>query len=125
MCSQAVCRDSGWDNHPPHIDDCDFGMVRFGFGCADFQECPVNVVQVGLGTNATFIQNVCGSHDHWNQNIHWMLKCVSERRSCAIKGIGIEPVEEHVQTLQRLADQSVRKRCACVRCHWGAQFARS
>ena len=100
-------------------------MVRFGFGRADFQERPVNVVHVGLGTSATFIQNVCGNHDEWHRNIDWMLQCVSKMRSWAIKGIGIELVKQHMQTLQRLADQSVRKRCACVRCHWGAQFARS
>lgn len=85
-------------HEPPRAADHDSGAVRCG-PCG-FDGRTVNVVQVGLGTNATFIQNI-GAPEEWDRSIHWMMRCVSEQRPGSITGIGVEPVEEHVQNLQR------------------------
>merc|ERR1719215_1511560 len=89
------------NGNPSHNDDDDWSAVRCG--PRGFEDRIVNVIQVGLGTNATFIQNICGGDEEWDRSIHWMLKCVSEQRPGKITGIGVEPVEEHVLSLQRRA----------------------
>lgn len=66
-----------------------------------FEGGRVNVVQVGLGTNATFIQNIAGSRDEWDKEIGWMMEVVSVDRSDIISGVGVEPVKEHLETLHQ------------------------
>ena len=60
----------------------------------------MNVVQVGLGNNATFLQNLAGTEEEWDPHIKWLLECVSEDRPEHVSGIGVEPVEQHVRALE-------------------------
>ena len=47
-------------------------------GKRDFKGKRVHVVQIGLGTNATFIQNVASPYyEGWDKGIEWILQCVS------------------------------------------------
>ena len=86
------------DNNIAHTQSSKFDAVCRG-PCNFFCRM-VNIVQVGLGTNATFVQNICGEDEDWDASIHWMLRCVSEKRPGAVTGIGVEPVKEHLQSLQ-------------------------
>ena len=65
-----------------------------------FEGKDVQVVQVGLGTNATFIQNLCDDSRKWNRGIAWLLEVVSEPRPQHVTGVAVEPVFEHFQALQ-------------------------
>ena len=71
-------------------------------GAKDFHAQRINVVQIGLGTNSTFLQNIGGEDDEWKEDIHWVLKAVSETAPHLIIGVAIEPVAEHVQALERM-----------------------
>ena len=44
----------------------------------------VNVVQVGLGTNSTFMQNVAGEPHEWDSNTAWLMETVVEKRAARI-----------------------------------------
>lgn len=69
----------------------------------DFQQERINFVQIGLGTNSTFIQNVAGERHEWDKNVDWLLRASSEQRPEEIKGIAVEPVSELVAALRRPA----------------------
>ena len=70
-----------------------------------FGGCRLHVVQVGLGTNATFIQNLAGAPEEWDNTIAWLLETISESRPNLIKGVGVEPVEDRAVALRRVADR--------------------
>ena len=59
----------------------------------------VNVEQVGLGTNSTFMQNLAGEPHEWDSNTAWLMETVVEKRAERITGVGVEPVEEHLRAL--------------------------
>lgn len=69
----------------------------------DFGGRRVNIVQVGLGTNSTFIQNLGAERDEWDYNTEVLLGALSETRHDYVTGIGVEPVHEHVNSLLRIA----------------------
>ena len=71
------------------------------WGRQSFDGRDVHVVQVGLGTNSTFIHNFRGNVEDWDSTIAWMLEVVSEDKPGAISGVGVEPVFQHVDTLQQ------------------------
>jgi len=66
----------------------------------DFEGQRINFVQIGLGTNSTFIQNCAGADGEWDRGIDWLLDVTSERRPHAVKGVAVEPVAEHVEALR-------------------------
>ena len=66
----------------------------------DFNGRRIQVVQVGLGTNSTFVQNLSGAQAVWNKNISCLLETVTETRPWLIEGIGVEPVKEHAEKLR-------------------------
>ena len=70
----------------------------------DFGGNRVNVVQIGLGTNSTFVQNLVGPEDDWCPNVAWLLETASECSPKKFTGIGVEPVPEHAQAM---ADVSI------------------
>ena len=74
-----------------------FGLCDFGGECVD-------VVQVGLGTNSTFLQNVGGCSYEWNYYIDKMLQMIRPLGCLpsSITGIAVEPVQEHVSRLCEL-----------------------
>jgi len=69
----------------------------------DFKGRRVQVVQVGLGTNSTFIQNLSREWDDWSPNINWLMEALSETRPRFMSGVGVEPVAEHAHAMQMLA----------------------
>lgn len=67
----------------------------------DFEAGRINFVQIGLGTNSAFIQNVAGEEHEWDKNIDWLLRACSEYRQHNVRGIAVEPVSELVAALCR------------------------
>ena len=51
----------------------------------------VNVVQIGLGTFGTFIQNLAGRSDEWSNNVKWLLDACSLQRAGRMSGVAVEP----------------------------------
>jgi len=64
-----------------------------------------HVVQIGLGTFATVVQNLAGEPHEWDPVIAWLLEAVSETRAESLRVVAVEPVLEHVQRLRRLASK--------------------
>ena len=60
----------------------------------DFQGQRVHVVQIGLGTNSTVIQNLAGAWHEWCSSISWLMDSISERRRSELRGIAVEPVKK-------------------------------
>ena len=69
----------------------------------DFKGARLRFVQIGLGTNITFIQNLAGKPDHWSGIVHWLLTATSIYETRLAKGVGIEPVNHLAQFHARLA----------------------
>ena len=70
----------------------------------DFKGKRINFVQIGLGTNSTFIQNCGGQWHEWDKNIDWLLWACSEHQQDKVRGIAVEPVAELVDALRGPAD---------------------
>lgn len=51
----------------------------------------VHFVQIGLGTNTTFLQNLSALGEDWSYTIDWLLSACSERRPDKVLGISVEP----------------------------------
>ena len=67
-----------------------------------FSDKRVHVVQVGMDTNQTFVQNLAGPASEWDASIDWLLGSISEdrhHRKEYITGIAVEPVQEHINAL--------------------------
>ncbi len=64
----------------------------------DFDNRRVHFVQVGLGTNSTFIQNCAGEPHEWDWTIQWLMKAMSDQRP--VEGVAVEPVVELVDALR-------------------------
>jgi len=75
----------------------------------NFQNQRVQIIQVGLGTNSTFIQNLLGDRNVWCPNVAWLMESLSEARPNFIKGIGVEPVAEHAKAMQKLAKKGLHQ----------------
>jgi len=61
------------------------------------------MVQIGLGTFATVVQNLAGEPSEWDPVIAWLLESLGEVEPDRIRAVGVEPVREHVQRLRDLA----------------------
>ena len=79
--------------------------VRMQVKRLDFEGEKINVVQIGLGTNATFIQNCAGERDDRDVNIDWLQWACSEHRQNRVRGIAVEPVTELVNALRGPVDR--------------------
>ena len=62
-------------------------------------------MQVGLGTNSTFIQNLGGLQRDWCATIDWLLETVSEGNPARVNGVGVEPVAEHAEAMRSIASR--------------------
>ena len=69
----------------------------------DFGGKQAHFVQIGLGTNTTFIQNLAGQDQDWSGCIHQLLSTCSERRPKFVRGIAVEPVKHHAAAMRSLA----------------------
>ena len=58
----------------------------------DFKGKKLHFLQIGLGNNTTFIQNMAGPWDQWSQKAHWLVQALSEQRPECVRGVGVEPV---------------------------------
>ena len=74
-------------------------------GLLDFNGSRVQVVQVGLGTNSTFVQNLGGKRGEWCPMMDWLLKTVSERSSDRLQGVAVEPVTDHARAMRAIASR--------------------
>ena len=63
----------------------------------------VSVVQIGLGTFGTFMQNLVG--DEKDCCIDWLLGACSEKTRAKVTGIAVEPMPEHIDRLRPVASQ--------------------
>ena len=78
-------------------DDSGGGAVPV-YGNKGFHGQRLNVLQIGLGTYGTFLQNLAYP-DHAHMSIAWLLKSVSDQ-SNSFLGVGVDPVPEHIGTLR-------------------------
>ena len=78
-------------------------------GKRDFGGKRVHVVQIGLGTNSTFIQNVASPYDEdWDKGIDWILQSASSALSpSGLTGVAVEPAAEHAQAFRPLVEKSL------------------
>ena len=76
------------------------------YGTHDFDGRRVHIVQIGLGTNSTFIQNFASSRD-WDKGLDWILQIVSDVSPECLTGVAVEPASEHVESLLPWVRQSL------------------
>jgi len=67
----------------------------------------VHVIQIGLGTNSTFIQNYAGWYGDWDKGLDWVLQSVSKTSPQHLTGVAVEPVAEHAQALRPTVERSL------------------
>lgn len=65
----------------------------------------INFVQVGLGTNSTFIQNLAGEPWEADKQLWSLLKLTSETDPSLVTGISVEPVESLVSQYELYMDK--------------------
>ena len=105
------------------VNDCEHASTKI-FGVQDFKGRPVHIVQIGLGTNGTFIQNYANWDKDGDDGLEWILKCVSVVSPKRLTGIAVEPVAEHVQALVPMVKQSLPG-VALVQCAIGDEVGES
>ena len=71
----------------------------------DFGGARLHFVQIGLGTNTTFLQNLGGDWEEYSRNISWLSEALSERRPEFVRGVAVEPVAELAEALKPVADR--------------------
>ena len=78
-------------------------------GKRDFGGKRVHVVQIGLGTNSTFIHNVASPYDEdWDKGIDWILQSASSALCPSVlSGVAVEPAAEHVHVLRPFVEKSL------------------
>ena len=61
-------------------------------GHRNFAGQNLHFLQIGLGNNTTFIQNIAGQLSEWSYNVDWLWQAASEWRWDIVRGVGVEPV---------------------------------
>jgi len=74
--------------------------VRHGFGGAK-----LHALQIGLGTFATFVQNLAGAKNDFDSMVDRLLRTTTEMRPEHFRGVAVEPVHEHILSLQPFLSQ--------------------
>ena len=64
-----------------------------------FEHERINFVQIGLGTNSTFVHNLAGQDSDWDNNVEWLMAAMRQRDPLLVRGIAVEPVSELVKEL--------------------------
>ena len=64
-----------------------------------FEHERINFVQIGLGTNSTFLHNLAGQDSEWDNNVEWLMAAMRQRDPLLVRGIAVEPVSELVKEL--------------------------
>ena len=63
----------------------------------------LNFIQIGLGTNATFIQNLAGNKKTHSRSLHWLFQPSTEHAQDKVTGIGVEPIAHLAEALLKVA----------------------
>ena len=71
-------------------------------GYRNFAGQNLHFLQIGLGNNTTFIQNIAGQLSEWSYNVDWLLQAASEWRHDSVRGVGVEPVGHLIRRHRRL-----------------------
>lgn len=71
----------------------------------DFGGKKLNFIQIGLGTNCTFIHNLAGEKQEYNKNIAWLFEPTSEEDPEKVLGISIEPVADLLDAIKPVASK--------------------
>ena len=72
-------------------------------GVHTFQCQRLHLLQVGLGTFNTFLRNTCDKDEEYPL-LTWLLQAVGDQ-SKNLRGVGVEPVSEHIANLQSSLQQ--------------------
>ena len=72
-------------------------------GVHTFQGQRLHVLQVGLGTFNAFLRNICDKDEEYPL-LTWLLQAVGDQ-SKNLRGVGVEPVSEHIANLQSSLQQ--------------------
>ena len=79
--------------------DCPEGDLQgLVIGSHNFQGGRLNILQIGLGTFSTFLQNLTDADEAYGE-LSWLLQA-SRDSSATLLGIGVEPVPKHVDRLK-------------------------
>lgn len=71
----------------------------------DFGGKKLNFIQIGLGTNCTFIHNLAGTQKDYNKSIGWYFSPSSEHEPERVLGIAVEPVASLVDAIRPVASR--------------------
>ena len=71
-------------------------------GVDDFEGKQVHIIQIGLGTNATFIQNMSEWYDAGDLGLDWLMHCMTCKDGVHVKGVAVEAMPDHVAGLKPL-----------------------
>ena len=67
---------------------------------SSLQGAKINMVQIGLGNNRTFIQNLAGRREEWSSHMHWLMQSCSRSSADGFTGVAVEPVREHADAAE-------------------------
>ena len=63
----------------------------------------IHMVQIGLGNNRTFIQNLAGPREEWSSHMHWLMQSCSRCSADGFTGVAVEPVSEYAHAAEMTA----------------------
>ena len=93
--------DQGW-----LIEGSKHRLVSQGMRHRDFAGQQLHFLQIGLGTNTTFVQNMAGEYSEWSFEVDWLVQATSQWSRETVRGVGVEPVRhlirQHTHLLKHL-----------------------
>ena len=74
------------------------GNTEVVTGVRDFEGQRLHILQIGLGTFGTVVQNLTDPEEG-NHSVGWLMEGVSDTTQ-SLRSVSVEPVPEHVETLR-------------------------
>ena len=71
----------------------------------DFKKNKLNFIQIGLGTNCTFVHNLAGDKSDYNNALAFFFEPSTEKRLEHVLGISVEPVARLVENIWPIASK--------------------
>ena len=71
----------------------------------DFKKKKLNFIQIGLGTNCTFVHNLAGDKSDYNNALAFFFEPSTEKRLEHVLGISVEPVARLVENIWPIASK--------------------
>ena len=71
----------------------------------DFKKKKLNFIQIGLGTNCTFVHNLAGDESDYNNALAFFFEPSTEKELEHVLGISVEPVARLVENIRPIASR--------------------